>query len=304
MTPWIVFGTIITVMIILDLGVFHKKAHVVGVKESMVWTSVWIFLALMFNVYVFYTRGQQASIEFLTGYVVEKSLSLDNVFVFLMIFKAFNIPLISQHRVLMWGILGAIVLRALFIWAGTYLIQEFAWIFYVFGAFLIYSAYHMMKEETEKPDFAKHPLILWIKKHMAFTPHLDGEKFFTLEKGKRVATPLFLALVAIEFSDVVFALDSIPAIFAITTDPFIVFTSNIFAILGLRALYFILAHMAVRLKYLAHGLAFILGFIGVKMLLHGFFKVPSLISLSIIGFTLLISVTASLIAEKKQTKRN
>lgn len=300
--PWIVFFSIILVMICVDLGVFHKKSHEVTMKESFGWTVVWICLALCFNAYIYYIKGQQASIEFFTGYLVEKSLSLDNVFVFLTIFHAFKVPLKYQHRVLMWGIIGAIIMRAIFISLGAILVAEFSWIFYVFGAFLIYTAYTFMQEETEEKNFSKHPVVLFLQRHLPMSKKKDGDKFFTMEKGKHVATPLFLVLLSIEFSDVIFAIDSIPAIFAITQDTYIVFTSNIFAILGLRALYFVIANMAVKFVYLSYGLAVILGYIGLKLILHHFVKIPSFISLSVIGFALSLSIIASLIFERRQQK--
>ena len=302
MTPWILFFVFLIVMIAVDLGVFHREARAVTIKEAMVWTGVWIGLALLFNVYIYYLKGPQASLDFLTGYLVEKSLSLDNVFIFLTIFQAFKIPLKYQHRVLFWGILGAVILRGIFIGIGAVLVAKFSWIFYVFGVFLMYTAYQFMREETEDKDFANHPLILWCQKRFSMSKKLDGEKFFTIQKGKRVATPLLLVLIAIEFSDVIFAIDSIPAIFAITTDPYIVFTSNIFAILGLRSLYFVIANMALKFAYLSYGLGFILGFIGLKMILHDFIHIPSFISLSVIGFALSLSIIASLILERRQQK--
>lgn len=302
MLPWIIFFAIIIGMVLIDLGVFHKKTHAVSIKEALTWTGVWFGLSLIFNVYIFYLKGQDASIEFLTGYLVEKSLSLDNVFIFLTIFQAFKVPLKYQHRVLLWGIIGAVVLRGVFISIGVVLIQQFSWIFYVFGAFLLYTAYQFMQEETHEKDFTHHPLILWVQKHFPISKKLDGEKFFTVEKGKKMATPLLLVLVAIEFSDVIFAIDSIPAIFAITQDPYIVFTSNIFAILGLRSLYFVIANMALKFDYLSYGLGFILGFIGIKMILHDFIHIPNFISLSIIGFALSLSIVTSLMLDKKRKK--
>ncbi len=303
MAPWILFFVFLVTMIAIDLGIFHKKPHAITIKESLVWTGIWFGLSLVFNVYVYYLKGQQASIDFFTGYLVEKSLSLDNVFIFLTIFQAFKIPLKYQHRVLLWGIIGAVILRGIFIGVGALLIQQFSWIFYVFGVFLIYTAYQFIRGETHEIDFAHHPLIGWCKKHFAISDNLDGEKFFTVENGKRVATPLLLVLVAIEFADVIFAIDSIPAIFAITTDPYIVFTSNIFAILGLRALYFVIANMALKFTYLSYGLGFILGFIGIKMILHDLVHIPSFISLSVIGFALSLSIIASLMLERRQHKK-
>ncbi len=300
--PWFLFFGIIFVMICIDLGVFHKKSHEITIKESLGWTVVWIALALCFNIYIYYLKGERASIEFLTGYLVEKSLSLDNVFVFLTIFRAFQVPLKYQHRVLMWGIIGAIIMRAIFISLGSVLIAEFSWMFYVFGAFLIHTAYTFMQEETKEKDFTKHPMVLFLQRYLPLSKKRNGDKFFTVEKGKRLATPLFLVLLSIEFSDVIFAIDSIPAIFAITQDTYIVFTSNIFAILGLRALYFVIANMAVKFVYLSYGLAAILGYIGLKLILHHFIKIPSFISLSVIGFALSLSIIASLIFERRQQK--
>ena len=302
MIGWSVFAVLIITMIVVDLGVFHRKVHEISIKESMIWTVVWFSLALLFNVFVFYTKGSQASIDFLTGYLVEKSLSLDNVFVFLTIFQAFKIPLLYQHRILFWGIIGAVILRGVFIGLGTILVQQFSWIFYIFGVFLIYTAYKFMQQETHQEDVTKSPLIHFCEKYLPVTKKLHGQNFFIVENGKKLLTPLFLALVAIEFSDVIFAIDSIPAVFAITTDPFIVFTSNIFAILGLRSLYFIIANMALKFIFLSYGLGFILGFIGIKMLVHELIEIPSLISLSIIGFALSISIISSLIFERKKAK--
>ena len=302
MMPWVGFFALITLVIALDLGVFHRKAHVVTFKESLSWTLVWIGLAVLFNFYIVYAKGTQAGVEFLTGYVVEKSLSLDNVFIFMTIFRSFNVPLQYQHRVLFWGILGVMVLRALFIALGAALVTQFSWVFYIFGIFLLYTAYKFMRHEHHESKITDHPLLVWVFKRFRFTKEYDGQKFFTHVSGKWMATPLFFALISIEFADVIFAIDSIPAIFAITQDPYIVFTSNIFAILGLRSLYFIVANLASRFTYLSYGLAFILGFIGLKMILHHVYPISGVLSLFVILGTLLLSIVASLVAERRTPK--
>jgi tellurite resistance protein TerC len=301
MMPWVGFFALITLVIALDLGVFHRKAHVVSFKESLSWSFVWIGLALSFNLYLFYARGPQAGMEFLTGYVVEKSLSLDNVFIFMTIFRSFNVPLLYQHRVLFWGIIGVMMLRALFIALGAALIAQFSWVFYLFGGFLLYTAYKFMRHEHHESTITDHPLLVWVFKRFRFTKDYDGQKFFTNRSGKWMATPLFFALISIEFADVIFAIDSIPAIFAITQDPYIIFTSNIFAILGLRSLYFIVANLATRFTYLSYGLAVILGFIGVKMILHHVYHFPAVVSLGVILGTLFLSIVASLMKEQRQS---
>ncbi|MFP5459804.1 MAG: TerC family protein, partial [Bacteriovoracia bacterium] len=240
LTIWISFVVFIFFVLALDLGVFNKKSHTVSFKEAIGWSAVWIALAMAFNVVILYWRGQEDFMLFLSGYVIEKSLSVDNLFVFLLIFNYFKVPNQYQHKILFYGILGALVMRALFIWAGIAIVTQFAWVIYVFGAFLIFTGLKMLKPSEEEPDLESNKIIQWTKKLIPTSTSLDGDKFFTIEKGRRVATPLFVTLIFVELSDVVFAVDSIPAIIGITSDPFLVFTSNVFAILGLRSLYFAL----------------------------------------------------------------
>ena len=297
---WIGFNAFVLVMLALDLGVFHRKAHVVTFKESIAWTVVWVTLALLFNLGVAHYMGDQKGLEFFTGYVIEKSLSVDNVFVFALLFSYFAVPPLYQHKVLFWGILGALVMRAVMIFVGAALIEKFAWIIYVFGAFLILTGIKMIvKRETEiHPE--RNPLVLWFKKLMPVTNDYRGDKLFVRENGIRMATPLFVVLMLVEFSDLIFAVDSIPAIFAVTKDPFIVYTSNVFAILGLRSLYFALAGVMDKFHYLKIGLGVVLSFVGVKMLLgHTPWKIDTHVSLGVIVGVLALSIIISLLRPKK-----
>jgi len=298
--PWIGFNAFILAMLALDLGVFHKKNHVVGFKESIIWTIVWVTLALIFNAGIYFWKGPEVAIEFLTGYLIEKSLSVDNVFVFLLIFGHFRVPALYQHKVLFWGILGALVMRAAMITVGAALITKFHWVIYVFGAFLVFTGFKMLFTPEHAPDIAHHPVLRGLKRLIPVTPDYHEDRFF-VRLGQNVlhATPLFAVLCMVEFSDVVFAVDSIPAIFAITKDPFIVYTSNVFAILGLRSLYFAFAGLAEQFHYLKTGLAFILMFVGIKMLIVGFIKIPAFVSLMVIFVILMISIGASLARAKK-----
>jgi len=287
-------------MLALDLGVFHRKAHVVTFKESMVWTVVWVSLAMLFNLGIGHYMGDAKALEFFTGYVIEKSLSVDNVFVFALLFSYFAVPAQYQHKVLFWGILGALIMRAVMIALGAKLITEFAWIIYVFGVFLIATGIKMIvKRETEiHPE--NNPLVKLFKRFMPVTPEFQGEKFFIRKEGILMATPLFVVLLLVEFTDLIFAVDSIPAIFAVTKDPFIVYTSNVFAILGLRSLYFALAGVMDKFHYLKVGLGVVLSFVGVKMLLgHTEWKIDTHLSLGVIVMVLTASVVASLIWPKK-----
>lgn len=262
---WIGFNVFVLAMLALDLGVFHRKAHVVKIKEALIWSAVWIALALLFNVGVYYWRGPQTALEFLTGYLLEKSLSVDNVFVFLLIFSYFRVPALCQHKVLFWGILGALIMRTVFIAAGIRLIQQFHWVIYVFGAFLIFTGIKMALQKDKEIYPEKNPVIKLFRRLMPVTQDHDEEsRFFVRKAGRLHATPLFVALLVVETTDVIFAVDSIPAILAITRDPFIVYTSNVFAILGLRALYFALAGIMPMFHYLHYGLSAILVFVGVK----------------------------------------
>ena len=290
---WILFNAFVLVMLALDLGVFNRKAHVVSFREAITWTVVWVILALVFNGIIYFWRGQQQAMEFFTGYLVEKALSVDNIFVFIMIFGYFQIPKEYQHKVLFWGILGALVMRAIFIFAGIALIEKFHFTIYIFGALLIYTGYKMFGHKKMKVIPEKNPVIRLVRKFMPVTTELQGEKFFTRINGKRFATPLFLVLILVETTDLIFAVDSIPAILAITQDQFIVYTSNVFAILGLRSLYFALSGIADRFWLLSYGLAIILVFVGIKMLLIDVFKIPIEWSLLFISVNITLSIVLS-----------
>ena len=300
---WLVFAIIVTGMLAIDLFVFKGgHQHRVSLKEAAAWSAAWVTVALLFNAglwwYLDDTMGRQVANEqglaFLTGYLVEKSLAVDNVFVWMLIFGYFSIPLELQRRVLLYGIVGAIVLRTGMILAGSWLINEFHWILYIFGVFLVITGIRMARATEQAPDLEKNPFVRWIRSHYPITEKLEGERFFVMRNGVRMATPLLLALVLVEISDVVFAVDSIPAIFAITTDPFIVLTSNLFAILGLRAMYFLLADIGDRFELLKYGLAAILVFIGVKMLIVEWYKIPVLFSLGLVATILVVTMVVSL----------
>jgi tellurite resistance protein TerC len=297
---WVGFNAFVLLMLALDLGVFHRKAHIVSFKESIAWTVVWVTLALLFNLGIGHFMGDEKGLEFFTGYVIEKSLSVDNVFVFALLFSYFAVPPLYQHKVLFWGILGALVMRAIMIFLGAALIERFNWVIYVFGAFLILTGIKMIVKREEEIHPERNPLVKWFKKLMPVTSDYRGDRFFVRENGVRMATPLFLVLLIVEFSDVIFAVDSIPAIFAVTKDPFIVYTSNVFAILGLRSLYFALAGVMDKFHYLKIGLGVVLTFVGVKMLLgHTEWKIDTHISLGVIVTVLAISVILSLVWPKK-----
>ncbi len=297
---WIAFSVLVAVLLFLDLFVFHKKTHEVKIKEAVIWSFVWISLALIFNYFVYLWEGSEKAMEYLTAYVIEKSLSVDNLFVFIMIFGFFNIKPEYQHKILFWGILGALILRIIFIIAGIQLIHHFHWIIYVFGAFLVYTGLKIPFEKDKEIQPDKNPLVRLFKKFMPVTNEFHGEKFFVRLNGKKFATPLFIALIVIEFSDLIFAVDSIPAVLAISDDTFIVYTSNVFAILGLRALYFALAGILKYFRFLKFGIAFILVFVGAKMLISGVYKFPIVASLFVILGLLVVSVVLSvLIPEKK-----
>jgi tellurite resistance protein TerC len=297
---WVGFNIFVLAMLALDLGVFHRKAHVVSLKESLTWTVVWIGLALVFNAGLWHYAGSQKALEFFTGYLIEKSLSVDNVFVFALLFSYFAVPQLYQHQVLFWGVLGALVMRAIMIAAGAALITKFAWIIYVFGAFLILTGIKMIVKREEEIHPERNPVVRWFKRIMPVTPEYRGDKFFVRENGIRMATPLFVVLLLVELSDLIFAVDSIPAIFAVTKDPFIVYTSNVFAILGLRSLYFALAGVLDKFHYLKIGLGVVLSFVGVKMILaHTAWKIDTLVSLGVIVLILATSVVWSLLKPRK-----
>ena len=296
---WIYFNVFVLMMLALDLGVFNRKAHEITIKEAMIWTGVWITLAMCFNALIYYWQGQAKALEFITGYVIEKSLSVDNIFVFVLIFSYFKIPSIHQHKILFWGIIGALIMRAAFIFAGVAMLEKFHWAIYLFGAILIYTGYKMLvqKEKTIEPE--KNPVIKLFRRIMPVTHELHDGNFFVKQNGKRFATPLFLVLLLVETTDLIFAVDSIPAILAITQDQFIVYTSNVFAILGLRSLYFALAGMIDKFRYLSVGLAIILIFVGIKMMIVDFYKLPILIALLVIVVILITSIIASLMFRVK-----
>jgi len=292
---WIGFTAFVLVMLALDLGVFHRKAHEVKAREALLWTLLWIGLALVFNAGVYHWFGAERALEFFTGYLIEKALSVDNLFVFLVLFSYFAVPAALQHRVLFWGILGALVMRAGFIFAGAALLQKFHWVIFVFGGFLVFTGFKLLfhREAEMQPD--KNPVLRVLRRVLPTVPEFRGARFFVAEGGRWYATPLLVVLVVVEATDIVFAVDSIPAIFAITADPFLVFTSNIFAILGLRALYFLLAGMLGKFRYLKVGLGLVLSFVGVKMLLAEFYKIPIALSLTVVVILLAGSIAASLI---------
>lgn len=298
---WLLFNGFVLIMLALDLGVFHRKIHEVSVKEALIWTSVWIFLALIFNVIIYFWRGQQQALEFFTGYLVEKALSVDNIFVFIMIFTYFQVPTKYQHKVLFWGIIGALIMRVIFIFAGVALLERFHFTIYIFGALLIFTGIKMFNHSNSKIDPDKNPLIKFFKKFMPVTQTLHEDKFFTKIDGRRYATPLFLVLILIETTDLIFAVDSIPAILAITQDQFIVYTSNVFAILGLRSLYFALAGIVHRFWLLSYGLAIVLVFVGIKMILIDFYKIPIEWSLMFIASTITASIFLSLKFKNKKS---
>ena len=300
---WIVFNLFVVAMLTLDLKIFNREAHEISVREALVWSGVWIALSLLFGVVIYIWRGSEAGIAFFAGYLIEKSLSVDNIFVFLMIFAYFGVAPKHQRRILTWGILGAIVLRAIFIFAGVALIEAFHWMIYVFGAFLIYTAYRMVTQEDEAIDPSQNPVVRLFKRFFPVSEDHENGKFFIRRAGKLMATPLFITLLMVEVSDIIFAVDSIPAILAVTTDPFLVYSSNILAILGLRALYFALAGIMEMFQYLHYGLASILGFVGAKMLLSGYVHIPTGVALGVVGMILVISVVASIWRARHQVLR-
>lgn len=287
-------------MVVLDLGVFHRKAHVPSFKEAAIWSAFWVTVALIVNAVIWFQFGYQKALEFFTGYLVEETLSVDNIFVFAVLFNYFAVPPKYRHRVLFWGILGAIAFRLTFILAGTALIRKFHWVIYVFGVVVILSGIRLLFRKDEQIDPERNPVLRLARNLLPITPNYHGQKFFVRLDGKWMATPLMLVLLVIESTDIVFAIDSIPAIFAITRDPFIVFTSNICAILGLRSLYFLLENMLRLFRYLNHGLAVILLFIGVKMLVSEFYKIPTSIALAVVALILAVTIAFSLIAKGKE----
>jgi tellurite resistance protein TerC len=306
---WVGFNLFVLVLLALDLGVFHREAHAVSVKEAAIWSAVWIGLALLFNgaLYLFWDQiapasgytNQEAAVAFFTGYLIEKSLSVDNIFVFVLIFGFFRVPAAYQHRVLFWGIIGALLMRGALIAVGAALLKEFHWIIYLFGAFLIFTGIRMAlhKDIEVQPD--QNPLVRLFRRIMPVTEGYVGERFFVRRAGVLMATPLFLVLLMIESTDLVFAVDSIPAIFAVTEHPFIIYTSNVFAILGLRSLYFVLAGVVDKFYYLKLGLSAVLTFVGVKMVLADIYKIPTAYSLLVIAAILVVAIVASLMRARR-----
>lgn len=297
---WIGFNVFILAMLALDLGVFHRRDREVNVKEAAFWTVVWILVALAFGGYLYWWQGSDAALQYLTGYVIEKSLSADNIFVFVLIFTYFQVPLRYQHRVLFWGILGALVMRGTLIAVGAALIEKFHWIMYLFGAFLLLTGIRLLfQNDDDNVDPSKSPVLKWLRRIMPVTETYEGNRFFVRRNGYLMATPLFVVLALVETSDLMFAVDSVPAIFAVTQEPFIVYTSNVFAILGLRSLYFLLANVMGKLRFLKLGLSVILSFVGAKMLAMSFVQIPPLVSLTVILVVLAGTIAASLLFPAK-----
>ena len=293
---WVGFSVFILTMLSLDLGLFNRKAHTIKYREAWIWSGVWVTLAGVFAALVFHYLGRQRGLEFVTGYLIELSLSVDNLFVFLLIFSYFKVPARFQHRVLFWGVMGALVMRLTMIFIGAALIQRFHWIIYIFGAFLVYTGIKMFRQEEVEIHPDQNPVVRLVTRFLPISKQYDEEKFFTVQNGKRIGTLLLLVLIVVEVTDLVFAVDSIPAIFAITRNTFIVYTSNVFAILGLRSMYFLLAGVVEKFRYLRYGLAIVLTFIGIKMLIVAIgFHIPIWFSLAFVATVLLGSVAASLL---------
>jgi tellurite resistance protein TerC len=296
---WIGFSVFVLAMLALDLGVFHRKSHEVGLKEALAWSAVWIGLALIFNAGIYYRHGGEKALQFLTGYLVELSLSVDNLFVFLLVFGYFKVPAQYRHKVLFWGILGALVMRAVFIAAGITLLVKFRWIIYLFGALLVASGIKMALQKDKAVHPERNPVLKLFRRFMGVTPKYQGNQFFVRQNGRMLASPLFVVLLILETTDLVFAVDSVPAVLAITPDPFIVFTSNVFAILGLRSMFFALEGVMNRFQHLHYGLSAVLVFVGAKMLVSGFYRVPTWVSLLLIVGILSSSIITSLRSRPK-----
>lgn len=296
---WVFFALGITILLLVDLLLVHRKPHVITFREAAIESIVWISIGISFTAVMFWWQGGQAAGEYIAGYLIEKSLSVDNVFVWAVLFSFFAVPAKYQFRVLFYGVFGALVLRAIFIFAGVALIERFDWILYVFGAFLVYTAFKIARHSETEVHPERNPVLKLVRKVIPSTTEYHGQKLFTIENGRRMATPLFTVLVMVEATDVLFAVDSVPAILAVSREPFIVLSSNAFAIMGLRSLYFLLAGMADRFRYLNIGLGVILGFVGVKMLISGFYHMPVAISLAVIALVLAVTIFASLRADKQ-----
>jgi len=299
---WVIFIIFIVALLVLNLKIFHRKAHIIRLREALLWSAFWIILALVFNVVIYFWLGFQKGLEFFTAYLVEKSLSVDNLFVFLLIFSYFQVPQKYEHKVLFWGILGALVMRILFILAGITLINKLHWMIYIFGGFLVLVGVRMALPRKEEIHPEKNPVLKLFKLFMPITTDFGEGKFFLKTPGRYFATPLFIALLVVETTDVVFAVDSVPAVLAITRDPFIAYTSNVFAILGLRSLFFALSGVMRMFIYLKYGLAIILVFIGAKMLISEHYKIPTHLALAVVGGVLAISILISVIESRVKKK--
>lgn len=296
---WILFAAVVSAAFFVDLVILNRRHSEVSAKESLLWSAFWIGLAILFGIAVYFWRGEQTALEFFTGYLIEESLSVDNLFVFLMIFGYFAVPPAYQRKALLWGIIGVVIIRAIFIFTGVALIERLHWIIYVFGAFLVLTGIKMALEKDKKLEPEKNPILKLFRKFVPVTHHFEGDKFFVRHAGKIMATPLFVVVLVIETTDILFAVDSIPAVLAITQDPFVVYTSNIFAVLGLRALFFTLSGMMVKFHLLNYGLAAILAFVGIKMLLTDIYKLPISVALGTIAALLTLSILASMIWPKR-----
>ena len=291
---WVAFNAFVLAMLALDLGVFHRNAHEVSLREAGTWSAVWVALALLFNLGLYLAWGSEPALQFLTGYLIEKSLSVDNIFVFVMLFTYFAVPAQYQHRVLFWGILGALVMRGLFIAAGAYVLEQFHWVIYLFGGLLVVTGIKMARR-VEAYDPEANVLLRLVRRFLPVTAQYHGQRFWVRQAGRWVATPLFVVLLMVEMTDLIFAIDSIPAIFAVTREPFLVYTANVFAILGLRSMYFLLAGVVHRFVYLKYGLAVVLVFVGLKMMLVDVVKIPILLSLAVVGSVIALSIVLSLL---------
>jgi tellurite resistance protein TerC len=292
---WIGFNVFVLAMLALDLGVFHRKAHAVSIKEASIWSVVWITSAMAFNAGIYFFSGPEPALQFFTGYLIEKSLSVDNIFVFGLLFTYFNVPAAYQHRVLFWGVLGALVLRGILIVLGTSLLDAFHWIIYLFGAFLIFTGVRMAFHKEEEVHPERNPVLKLVRRIVPVTHGYERDRFMVRRAGQVLVTPLLLVLLVVETTDLIFALDSIPAIFAVTLDPFIVYTSNVFALLGLRSLYFVFANAMAKFYYLKLGLAVVLSFVGVKMVLADIYHIPTTLSLAVIAVVLATAIVASVV---------
>lgn len=299
--PWIGFNIFVIAMLALDLSVFHRKAHPVSIQEASIWSVVWITLALLFNAGIYIFNGSEAALQFFTGYLLEKSLSVDNIFIFVLLFTFFSVPAAYQHRVLFWGVLGAMIMRGIMIGLGVVLLETFHWIIYLFGAFLIFTGIRMGIHNGAEVYPARNPLLKFVRRVFPVTHDYERERFVVRRAGQLVVTPLLLVLVVVETTDLIFALDSIPAILAVTRDPFLVYTSNVFAILGLRSLYFVFANVMGKFYYLKAGLAVVLFFVGVKMVITDIYHIPTALSLIVIGAVLAIAIGASIVRARRLT---